>query len=116
MFTEPVAQSPLLRRLRKHVPVAVPMDASPRCYPLTPKSMSTLQREFRLEAEFFHCFGRVTRLIMRDTPLEKPSAWKRFVVFAALYMDRALLSLPNMHYLAGGVVLKLSAKDPVRAA
>jgi hypothetical protein len=70
------------------------MDASPRCYPLTPKSMSTLQREFRLEAEFFHCFGRVTRLIMRDTPLEKPSAWKRFVVFAALYMDRALLSCP----------------------
>lgn len=114
VFSEPIAQSPLLSWLRKHVPVAVPASVSPRCYPLTPKSMSTLQRKFRVEAEFFRCFGRVTRLILRDTPL-KISAWKRFVVFALLYIDRVLLSLPNTQYLAGVVVLKLSAKDPAQS-
>jgi ubiquinone/menaquinone biosynthesis C-methylase UbiE len=115
VFTEPIAQSPLLSRLRKHVPVAVPASVSPRCYPLTPESMSTLQREFRLEAEFFKCFGRVTRLVLRGTPLEKASAWKRFAVFAVHHMDRALLSLPNTQHLAGEVVLKLSAKEAAGA-
>lgn len=115
VFSEPIAQSPLLSWLRKHVPVAVPASVSPRCYPLTPTSMSTLRREFRVEAEFFQCFGRVTRLMLHDTPL-KMSAWKRFVVFAVHYMDRALLSLPNTQYLAGAVVLKLSAKDPAGMA
>jgi ubiquinone/menaquinone biosynthesis C-methylase UbiE len=114
VFSEPIAQSPPLSWLRKHVPVAVPASVSPHCYPLTPKSMSTLQREFRVEAEFFQCFGRVTRLILRDTPLKK-SAWKRFVVFAVHHMDRALLSLPNTQYLAGAVVLKLSEKGPAGA-
>jgi len=111
VFSEPIAQSPLLSRLRKHVPVPVPASVSPRCYPLTPKSMSTLQREFRVEADFFRCFGRATRLILRDTPL-KTAAWKRFIVFALHRMDRTLLSLPNAQYLAGGVVLKLLAKAP----
>lgn len=111
VFTEPIAQSPLLARLRKHMPVAVPASVSPRCYPLTPESFGTLQQEFHLEAEFFECFGRVTRLILRGTPMEKASPWKRFAIFAVHHMDRALLSLPNTRHLAGAVVLKLSAKD-----
>jgi len=115
VFTEPIAQSALLTRLRKHVPVAVPASVSPRCYPLTRESFRTLQHEFRLEADFFGCFGRVTRLILRGTPLEKASGWKRFAIFTVLRTDRTLLSLPNTQHLAGAVVLKLSAKEAAAA-
>jgi ubiquinone/menaquinone biosynthesis C-methylase UbiE len=105
IFQEPIARSPHLRQLRKHVPVPPPEDASQHCRPLTAGALDVFGRHFHVEAHYYRLFGRLDRLLDDNAP---PSRWRRWTVLFSYYLDYLVRCVPGFGHFASVVVLKLA--------
>jgi hypothetical protein len=95
VFSEPIAQSNALKRIRNRVPVVVPASVSPHRQPPSTESFDFLRSYFRVDAEFFEFFGRDTRLILHGAPLENAPPAKRLAIFLLHQLDRGFILSPE---------------------
>ncbi len=103
VFSEPVAESPLLRRLRSRVPVHT--DATPDERPLGARELALLRRFLpKLRERRFDALGRLTRLLLPLADYEGASAPRRLASDALHAADRAILSIPALRPLGGTAV------------
>ncbi len=108
VFEEPITRSSLLAWVRKRLPIALPIDASPVCRPLAGNALQHLGRRFHLETHWFGFLARLDRFLFKTAPLEFASRWRRWTAYILHYVDFLLLRIPGLDRLAGIVVLKLS--------
>jgi SAM-dependent methyltransferase len=107
VFSEPIARSRLLQRVRECLPIPRLRDASPQCRPLLASGLSCFARHFRVKADFFGFLGRLDRLLLGGQPLEFAPRWKQWATYFFHYVDHLLFHIPRADRLAGVVVLNL---------
>ena len=109
IFSEPIAFSPLLSRLRRLFPAS---ELSPGERQLTRGDVKLLVgRALKSEACYFNLFARLNRFVSRGTTLESASGLSRSLCISLARLDRLLLRLAPLQRYAGVVVLKLTRSD-----
>jgi 2-polyprenyl-3-methyl-5-hydroxy-6-metoxy-1,4-benzoquinol methylase len=104
VFSEPVCLSPLLRRLRKRIPIHT--DATPNERPLERAEMATIRRYLpHLELRWFSFLSRLDRFFLRHNNYERSPLPRRLVADALGCADRAVLSVPGLQPLGGMCVM-----------
>ncbi len=108
LFCEPVAQRPLLQRLRAQFPTRD--DISPGERRLTEADLLALTRHFDLETFPFHFLTRLDRFLL-DAPLRHVKRWRRSLVYLLHGLDSLILHVPFLGHFAGVIVMKLSRRS-----
>jgi 2-polyprenyl-3-methyl-5-hydroxy-6-metoxy-1,4-benzoquinol methylase len=104
VFSEPVCLSPLLRRLRKRIPIHT--DATPNERPLERAEMATIRRYLpHLELRWFSFLSRLDRFFLRDNNYERAPLHRRLAADALGRADQAVLSVPGLQPLGGMCVM-----------
>jgi 2-polyprenyl-3-methyl-5-hydroxy-6-metoxy-1,4-benzoquinol methylase len=104
VFSEPVCLSPLMRRLRKRIPIHT--DATPNERPLERAELETIQRYLPdLEMRWFSFLSRMDRFFLRDNNFERASRPRRLMADVLGCTDKALLSVPGLQKLGGMCVM-----------
>ncbi|PTL82432.1 class I SAM-dependent methyltransferase [Vitiosangium sp. GDMCC 1.1324] len=104
VFSEPVCLSPLMRKLRKHIPIHT--DATPNERPLERTELDIIQRHLPgLELRWFSFLSRMDRLFLRDHNFERASKPRKLAADVLGCTDRALLALPGLQRLGGMCVM-----------
>ncbi|HYO51349.1 methyltransferase domain-containing protein [Archangium sp.] len=104
VFSEPVCLSPLMRRLRKRIPIHT--DATPNERPLERAELETIRRYLPdLEMQWFSFLSRMDRFILRDNNFERASRPRRLAADVLGRTDEAILSMPGLQMLGGICVM-----------
>src|SRR5690349_13048483 len=104
LFAEPVALSPVLKTLRRMVPVHT--EATPDERPLEAGELALISRFLRNgEFRFFEFLGRLDHFVVPDRNFEKSSAPRRAISTILHLIDYGLLSLPVTNQLGGVCVM-----------
>ena len=104
IFSEPVNLSPMLRRIRRHVPIRT--DATPGERPMLRVELDLLRRYLTgLAMHSFSIFGRLDRLILVRCNYERSNIVRRGIVNAIAVVDWLIGSLPGFDRLASTCVL-----------
>jgi SAM-dependent methyltransferase len=115
LFAEPVALSPMLRRLRLTLPVHT--DATPDERPLRPAELSVISRYLdRPTFRYFNFLGRLDRFVIKRKNFEKASAPRRTISTALHLIDYGLLSFPPTRLLAGTCIIHGSPRHDAIAS
>ncbi|HEX8434979.1 class I SAM-dependent methyltransferase [Archangium sp.] len=112
LFSEPVCLSPLMRRLRKRIPIHT--DATPNERPLERAELATIGRYLPgLEMRWFSFLSRLDRFFLHHNNYERSSLPRRLVADVLGCTDKALLSVPGLRMLGGMCVMygSLSKND-----
>jgi 2-polyprenyl-3-methyl-5-hydroxy-6-metoxy-1,4-benzoquinol methylase len=97
---EPVNRAPLLRRLRRFVPLRT--DATPDERPLEERDLAVVRRYLKdVTLEPFHLFTRVMRFVLPGMQYESAPRARRFLSDALATTDRALLRYGRIAPLGG---------------
>jgi len=107
LFVEPVVLSRTLGRLLAWLPGH--QDISPGERQLTPADLNHFSTAFRVTPHFFCFLARADRFVLKG-PLETASIWRRLLIHALHWGDRAILGVPFLNRLAGVAVLELSPR------
>ena len=109
---EPIATSPLLRRVRNWLPVS--RDASPDEKQFDAAEIAAIAGVFdRPELYYFNLTSRLIRFVPRAFDLENAPAASRGAVLFMLTIDRWLSRLPFLHRFYGAVTI-IGTKDAPR--
>jgi ubiquinone/menaquinone biosynthesis C-methylase UbiE len=93
IFMEPVSHSALLRTIRTLVPLE--SDATPGERPLRPAELALIRRIYpNLRTKYFRNLGRLDRIVLRGSLLERTSGLRRATVHALAETDRLLNATP----------------------
>lgn len=104
VFSEPVNLSPMLRRIRRRIPIRT--DATPGERPMLRAELDLLRRYVpRLAMRPFSILGRLDRLILVRRNYERSSMVRRGLVNVIAIVDWLLASLPGFRRLASTYVL-----------
>ncbi|QRK05299.1 methyltransferase domain-containing protein [Archangium violaceum] len=104
VFSEPVCLSPVMRKLRKRIPIHT--DATPNERPLERAELALIQRYLpRLEMRWFGFLSRMDRFFLRDNNFERASRPRRLAADVLGCTDRAILSVPGLQMLGGMCVM-----------
>ncbi len=104
VFSEPVCLSPLMRRLRKHIPIHT--DATPNERPLERAELATITRYLPdLEMQWFSFLSRMDRFFLRDNNFERSSLPRQLAADVLGCTDKAILSVPGLQMLGGMCVM-----------
>jgi 2-polyprenyl-3-methyl-5-hydroxy-6-metoxy-1,4-benzoquinol methylase len=104
VFSEPVCLSPLMRKLRKRLPIHT--DATPNERPLERAELALIQRYLpQLELRWFSFLSRMDRFFLRDNNFERSSKPRRLIADVLGCTDRAILSVPGLQPLGGMCVM-----------
>jgi 2-polyprenyl-3-methyl-5-hydroxy-6-metoxy-1,4-benzoquinol methylase len=104
VFSEPVCLSPLMRKLRKRLPIHT--DATPNERPLERAELAIIQRYLpRLELRWFSFLSRMDRFFLRDNNFERASKPRQLAANMLGCTDRAILSVPGLQPLGGMCVM-----------
>jgi len=112
VFSEPVCLSPLLRRLRKRIPIHT--DATPNERPLERAEMETIHRYLpNLELRWFSFLSRLDRFFLSHNNYERSPLPCRLAADVLGRADRAVLSVPGLQPLGGMCVMygRMSKND-----
>lgn len=103
VFSEPVCLSPLMRKLRKRIPIHT--DATPNERPLERAELAIIQRYLpRLEMRWFGFLSRMDRFFLHNN-YERASMPRRLAADVLGFTDRAILSVPGLQMLGGMCVM-----------
>jgi 2-polyprenyl-3-methyl-5-hydroxy-6-metoxy-1,4-benzoquinol methylase len=106
---EPIATSPLLRKIRNWLPVS--RDASPDEKQFDAAEIAAIAGVFdRPELFYFNLTSRLIRFVPRALDLENAPAASRAVVLLMMTVDRWLSRLPLLHRFYGAVTI-VGTKD-----
>lgn len=109
VIQEPIAFSPLLRRLRDLAPVS--RDISPNERQLGLADIALIEEKFEIvERRYFYLLARLHRFVPGAFP-----ALRAAVRSALAWVDCALLSLPPLRRCAGTLVLVARKRGPAAA-
>lgn len=104
VFSEPVCLSPLMRKLRKRLPIHT--DATPNERPLERPELAIIQRYLpHLEMRWFSFLSRMDRFVLRDNNFERSSKPRQLAANVLGRTDRAILSVPGLRKLGGMCVM-----------
>ncbi len=104
LFSEPVCLSPLMRRLRKRIPIHT--DATPNERPLERAELATIRRYLpSLEMRWFSFLSRMDRFFLHHNNYERSSLPRRLMADALGCTDQAILSVPGLKMLGGMCVM-----------
>ena len=104
VFSEPVNLAPVMRRLRRMVPVKT--DGTPGERPLVRSEVALVKRylaDFRIR--HYLLLGRLDRFILDRYNYERTPPLRRGLMNALEVVDYALLSLPKVRELGGACVM-----------
>jgi 2-polyprenyl-3-methyl-5-hydroxy-6-metoxy-1,4-benzoquinol methylase len=106
---EPIATSPLLRKIRNWLPVS--RDASPDEKQFDAREIAEIAGVFdRSQLSYFNLTSRLIRFVPRALDLENAPAASRAVVLLMMTVDRWLSRLPLLHRFYGAVTI-VGTKD-----
>lgn len=104
LFSEPVCLSPLLRRLRRHVPIHT--DATPDERPLEAPEMTVLRTYLPdLRMRWFGLLSRLDRFVVVNRNYERSSLLRRAGADVLGLIDRIVLSVPALQPLGSMCVM-----------
>jgi 2-polyprenyl-3-methyl-5-hydroxy-6-metoxy-1,4-benzoquinol methylase len=104
VFSEPVSFHPVLRWMRRHVPVHT--DATPDERPLTPDELEQIRHHLPdLRVRAFGALGRLNRFLTVDGSYERTRGIRRALLDGLQILDYGLLSLPRLSTLGSMCVL-----------
>jgi 2-polyprenyl-3-methyl-5-hydroxy-6-metoxy-1,4-benzoquinol methylase len=104
LFSEPVCLSPLLRRLRKRIPIHT--DATPNERPLERAELATIRRYLpQLEMRWFSFLSRLDRFFLHHNNYERSPLPRRLAADALGRADQLVLSMPGLQMLGGMCVM-----------
>lgn len=104
IFSEPINLSPMLRRIREHVPIRT--DATPGERPMLKSELDLVRRYVPdLVMRPYSFLGRLDRLILIRFNYERSPTVRRGIVNGIALLDRLLLGLPGLDRLASTCVL-----------
>ena len=104
LFSEPVVRSPLLRRLRGHLPIHT--DATPDERPLEENELAILRRLLPdLRERHFQLLGRLTRFVVPLHGYERAHPVRRRAADLVNLLDYVALGFPQLQALSGTTVM-----------
>jgi ubiquinone/menaquinone biosynthesis C-methylase UbiE len=93
ILMEPVSHSALLRGIRTLVPVSA--EATPGERPLRDAEVAMIQQVYpNLRTKYFRNLGRLDRIVLRGTNLERASMFRRATIRTLAEADRVLNGTP----------------------
>jgi 2-polyprenyl-3-methyl-5-hydroxy-6-metoxy-1,4-benzoquinol methylase len=104
VFSEPVCLSPMMRKLRKRIPIHT--DATPNERPLERAELAIIQRYLPgLEMQWFSFLSRMDRFFLRHNNFERSSKPRQWAADVLGCTDRLILSVPGLQMLGGMCVM-----------